>query len=261
MPPTKPKAERIAIVGGGINGIMTAWALCDRGYSIDVYERGDLMNETSAASSRMLHGGLRYLAKLRFHMVREALLERKWWRDQNTGMVREFLAHIPVRRGNLQELFIFGAGVMLYSILSLGSGFGHSRWVPLQTLRERFPELDTSNLIGAWGYTDAIMDDRGLGIWAANQLQNRGVKFFTNTPVASMRSNGITLQSGEERPYDVVVNAAGPWAADLISASNIKSKNNIGLMLVRGSHLIIKRDLKEAVVGMSGGVVTIYGGK
>ena len=200
MPATKPKTERIAIVGGGINGIMTAWALCDRGYSVDIYERGDLMNETSAASSRMLHGGLRYLAKLRFHMVREALLERKWWRDQNTGMVREFLAHIPVRKGNLQELFIFGAGVMLYSILSLGSGFGHSRWVPLQTLRERFPELDTSNLIGAWGYTDAIMDDRGLGIWAANQLQNRGVTFFTQTPVASMRSNGITLQRGEERP-------------------------------------------------------------
>lgn len=248
MPATKPKAERIAIVGGGINGIMTAWALRERGYSVDVYERGDLMNETSAASSRMLHGGLRYLAKLRFHMVREALLERKWWRDQNTGMVREFLAHIPVRKGNLQEQFIFGAGVMLYSILSLGSGFGHSRWVPLNVVRERFPELDTSNLIGAWGYTDAIMDDRGLGIWAANQLQNRGVTFFTQTPVASMRSNGITLQTGEERPYDVVVNAAGPWAADLISASNIKSKNNIGLMLVRGSHLIIKRDLQEAVV-------------
>lgn len=248
MRANSPRTKRIAIVGGGINGIMTAWALCDRGYSVDVYERGELMRETSAASSRMLHGGLRYLANLRFHMVREALLERKWWRDQNTGMVREFLAHIPVRKGNLQELFIFGAGVMLYSILSLGSGFGHSRWVPLQTLRERFPELDSSNLIGAWGYTDAIMDDRGLGIWAANQLQNRGVKFFTNTPVASMGSNGITLQSGEERPYDVVVNAAGPWAADLISASNIKSKNNIGLMLVRGSHLIIKRELREAVV-------------
>lgn len=248
MPAIQPKAERIAIVGGGINGIMTAWALCDRGYAVDVYERGDLMRETSAASSRMLHGGLRYLAKLRFHMVREALLERKWWRDQNTGMVREFLAHIPVRKGNLQELFIFGAGVMLYSILSLGSGFGHSRWVPLQTLRERFPELDTRNLIGAWGYTDAIMDDHGLGIWAANQLECRGVRFFTQTPVSSMRSNGITLQTGEERPYDVVVNAAGPWAADLISASNIKSKNNIGLMLVRGSHLILKRDLTEAVV-------------
>jgi len=138
--------------------------------------------------------------------------------------------------------------VMLYSILSLGSGFSHSRWVPLQTLRERFPELDSSNLIGAWGYTDAIMDDRGLGLWAANQLQNRGVKFFTQTPVASMRSNGITLQSGEDRPYDAVVNAAGPWAADLISASNIKSKNNIGLMLVRGSHLIIKRNIEQAVV-------------
>lgn len=248
MPASENKATRIAIVGGGINGIMTAWALCDRGYSIDVYDRGALMNETSAASSRMLHGGLRYLAKLRFHMVREALLERKWWRDQNTGMVREFLAHIPVRKGNLQELFIFGAGVMLYSILSLGSGFAHSRWVPLTTLRERFPYLDTSQLIGAWGYTDAIMDDRGLGLWAANQLQNRGVNIYTNAPVASMRSNGITLQTGEERPYDVVVNAAGPWAADLISASNIKSKNNIGLMLVRGSHLIIKRNLDEAVV-------------
>ena len=118
MPATKPKAERIAIVGGGINGIMTAWALCDRGYFVDVYDRGDLMNETSAASSRMLHGGLRYLAKLRFHMVREALLERKWWRDQNTGMVREFLAHIPVRKGNLQELFIFGDPQVLRDGLS-----------------------------------------------------------------------------------------------------------------------------------------------
>lgn len=248
MPLSDNKSTRIAIVGGGINGIMTAWALCDRGYSVDVYERGELMRETSAASSRMLHGGLRYLANLRFHMVREALLERKWWRDQNTGMVREFLAHIPVRKGNLQELFIFGAGVMLYSILSLGSGFGHSRWVPLQTLRERFPELDSSNLIGAWGYTDAIMDDRGLGLWAANQLQQRGVNFFTQTAIAALRSSGITLQTGEDRPYDAVVNAAGPWAAELIATSNIKSNNNLGLMLVRGSHLILKRSIEQAVV-------------
>ena len=242
------KSTRIAIIGGGINGIMTAWSLCDRGYCVDVYERGDLMRETSAASSRMLHGGLRYLAKLRVLMVREALLERKWWRDQNTGMVREFIAHIPVRKGNLQELFVFGAGVMLYSILSLGSGFGHSRWVPLQTLRGHFPQLDTTKLLGAWGYTDAIMDDQGLGMWAAEQLQQRGVMFYTHTPVARLRSNGITLLTGEDRPYDAVVNATGPWAADLIAASNIQTKNNLGLMLVRGSHLILKRKLEQAVV-------------
>ncbi|MFM7320531.1 MAG: FAD-dependent oxidoreductase [Armatimonadota bacterium] len=246
-PPT-PRA-RIAVVGAGINGTMTAWALAERGHAVVLFDRGEPMAETSARSSRMLHGGLRYLAKLRIGMVREALHERSWWRRQNTGLVREFRAHIPVRRGDLRTFLLFGAGVALYHLLAIGSGFEGSRWVGRRTLAERFPDLDTESLVGAWSYTDALMDDAGLGRWAVETLAKRGVEVRAHTPVAAVAADTVTLEDGTRLPFDAVVNATGPWTERLAATGLAPGERaETGLMLVRGSHLLVRRSLEHAVV-------------
>jgi len=240
---------RIAVVGAGINGTMTAWALADRGHAVVLFDRGEPMAETSARSSRMLHGGLRYLAKLRIGMVREALHERSWWRNQKTGLVREFRAHIPIRRGDVRSFLLFGAGVLLYHFLALGSGFQGSRWVSRRTLAARFPDLDTDTLLGAWSYTDALMDDAGLGRWAVATLAKRGVEVRSHTPVAGVSARSVTLADGTVLEFDAVVNAAGPWTERLAATGLGKGESaSTGLMLVRGSHLIVRRTLQHAVV-------------
>ena len=249
MPNTSPKPARIAVVGAGINGTMTAWALAERGHAVTLFDRGEPMAQTSSRSSRMLHGGLRYLAKFRIGMVREALHERSWWRAQNTGLVREFRAHIPIRTGDLHHFLLFGAGVCLYHLLALGSGFGGSRWVGQRTLADRFPDLDVSKLSGAWSYTDALMDDAALGRWAVDTLRARGVDVRNHTPIARVARNQVALENGEALPFDAVVNAAGPWTERLAETGLPPGQRaETGLMLVRGSHLFVRRALTHALV-------------
>ena len=246
---TAGRAPRVAVVGAGINGTMTAWALADSGVDVCLIERGEPMEQTSSRSSRMLHGGLRYLAKFRAGMVREALQERSWWRARNPQLVREFRAHIPIRRGDWRSLFLFGAGVALYHVLAIGSGFAGSRWVSRGELARRFPDLDVSPLIGAWSYTDALMDDKALGCWAVDQLRARGVDVRTRTPVQTVSADAVTLPDGTRWEFDAVVNATGPWAERLASTALRPGETAAtGLMLVRGSHLLVRRSLTHAVV-------------
>jgi glycerol-3-phosphate dehydrogenase len=84
---------KVAVVGGGINGVMTAWAFAQRGASVDFFEKGRLMSATSPSSTKMLHGGLRYLEHGR--LVREALLERSWWLNQALHLVKPLELMIP----------------------------------------------------------------------------------------------------------------------------------------------------------------------
>ncbi len=94
--PSTSAALRVAVIGGGINGVMTAWALVQAGHAVDLFERGKLMAATSSASTKLLHGGLRYLENLEFRLVREGLRERAWWIAQAPHLAHPLEIILPV---------------------------------------------------------------------------------------------------------------------------------------------------------------------
>jgi glycerol-3-phosphate dehydrogenase len=228
---------QIAVVGGGINGVMTAWALARRGVVVDLYERDRLMGATSRATTKMLHGGLRYLEHGRFSLVREALRERAWWLRQAPQFARKFQLVLPVYRGARPRWWL-GLGLALYDLLAAGSGFPPSRWLKADALRAFFPTLSVPGLIGGYVYWDGQMDDYKLGLWAAERAREAGVRIYEHTPVTTIAENGIVITDAP-RQYDRVINAAGPWAEQLLIQSGLQSAYH--LTLVRGSHLVVRR--------------------
>lgn len=237
----------VAVIGGGINGIMTAWAFAQEGCNVDLFEKGSLMSATSRSSSKMLHGGLRYLEFGHFRLVREALQERSWWVKQAPDLARPLELLLPVFRDVGRPKWLIGAGIRLYDLLAVGSGFPRGRWYPADELSGIFPLLRTSGLLGAYGYWDALMDDYRLGLWAAEQARKLGVRIHENTPVRSVDADaGRVVLEDHEATFDQMVNTAGPWANDLIAASGISSSYRLDL--IRGSHLVLPGKLERGCV-------------
>lgn len=232
---------KVAVIGGGINGVMSAWALCRQGAEVSLFERGELMNETSAASSRMLHGGIRYLEHGHFSLVREALRERAWWRAQAPHLTTQIPLLIPVYRHGARARWVLGLGVRLYDFLARGSGFPRARWHDAASVRARLPQLASEGLLGAWEYWDGLMDDRALGLWAAQQLAAAGAVIHTGVAVSRVTPQGEVGAFGARLTFDCVVNAAGPWAGQLLAQSGVSTR--YALTLIRGSHILIDRPL------------------
>lgn len=234
-----PKAGRIkiAVVGGGINGVMIAWALARRGATVELFERDRLMGATSSATTKMLHGGLRYLEHGRFALVREALQERAWWIQQAPQFAKAFELVLPVYPGG-RPRWLLGLGLKLYDWLAKGSGFPPSRWLDAGQVLALFPTFSRPGLRGGYAYWDGQMDDLRLGLWAAAQARQAGVQMFENTPVEKITEAGVVV-TDMRRQYDWVINAAGPWAEQLLVQSGLASAYH--LTLVRGSHLVVRR--------------------
>src|SRR5689334_12101618 len=130
---------KCAVVGGGINGVMSAWALARRGHAVDLFERGELMGATSSASTKLIHGGLRYLEAGEFRLVREALRERLFWLTSAPNLVHKIELILPVYRWSRRGRWLLRAGLFLYDYLAGKSNLGRHRWLAAAQLRELMP--------------------------------------------------------------------------------------------------------------------------
>lgn len=237
-PFTNSQVHKVAVVGAGINGVMSAWALMDRGYRVELYEHREPMGQTSSASTKMLHGGLRYLAQGRLKLVREALQERRWWLSHDTPHAAPLALVVPIpNRAWLKAIWV-GLGVKLYDLLARGSGFQSSRWLDQESLAREIPDLDPRKFIGGWLYWDAAMDDRQLGEWALSQLVKRGLT-VRHEEVHRITQDGGLQTKNERLTYAAIINTTGPWAQTLLSRSNITS--DYRLELIKGSHIVCDR--------------------
>jgi glycerol-3-phosphate dehydrogenase len=235
---------RVAVVGGGINGVMSAWALALKGCSVDLFERGRLMGATSSASTKLLHGGLRYLEHGHLKLVREALQERRWWMMRAPHLAKPLQIRLPIYKESRRPGWMIWCGLALYDWLAGQASLGRAQWHSRDEVLRFCRDLRPEDLLGAYTFYDGYMDDHALGLWAAERAAAAGVRVHTETRVETIAQDATVQVDGRRRPFDRVVNAAGPWVCELLEASGIVARNELDL--VRGSHLLLDRPCDSA---------------
>lgn len=235
----------IGIVGGGINGICCAWHLACQGHEVTLYERDKLMGATSRASSKLLHGGLRYLENAEFRLVREALIEREAWLRRNRELAKPLRIVLPIYKRSRRSKWKFALGFFLYDLLARSSTLPKVCWKSAHEILGEDPELAAAELLGGFVFWEGQMDDYGLGHWVAEQAKYAGVAIMEGTEIQSVRCDGtVVLGAGTKCKHDRIINVAGPWALQLLQRSGIECPYELDL--VRGSHLILQGACRQA---------------
>ena len=249
------------IIGGGITGIGIFRDLCLHSQEALLVDRGDFSSQTSSASSKMLHGGIRYLEHGNFALVREALGEKTLWCRLAGHLVKERAFILPVYTHSPRPLWQVRAGLFLYGLLS---GFRHRSHGVLnpQDVLARLPGLETQGLLGAGLYYDAVMDDARMALEILYDAleRHRGNRALGHTALADVflrddHSYGCLLRdtlTGREKSITCryLVVAAGPFTDRLLGSFPFIRWQPV-LHPSKGSHFYLRQKalpLKEATV-------------
>ncbi len=228
----------VGVIGGGINGLCIASALAQRGWQVELFERGKCLQQTSSVSTKLLHGGLRYLEQGHLGLVAESLRERGRWLRDVPEHCHWLPLLLPIYENRRRPAWQWQLGLGLYDGLALGQLPSFARWFSPEHVSHLQPELLTEGLQGAWQFWDGQMDEQGLGNWVLRQALAKGVELHEYCPVQRLTTTGLLqLENGRLHQFSWLVNGAGPWAAQLLEYSGIPS--NVQLDLVRGSHLLV----------------------
>lgn len=233
----------LCIVGGGINGAGIARDAAGRGLRVLLLEKGDLAGATSSASTKLVHGGLRYLEYGQFRLVREALREREILLSAAPHIVRpmEFvLPHDP----SMRPAWMIRVGLFLYDHLAGRRSLGGSCAIdlaedpagkPLSPLYDR-----------AFVYSDGWVDDARLVVLNAVDAAERGAVIRTRAVCTGLEPTGrggwrVRFGAGESASASVLVNAAGPWARSFLEDMGLAGEGLPRLSLVKGSHIVLPK--------------------
>jgi len=239
---------KIAVIGGGINGTGVAWELVRKGYEVTLFDRGRCGAETSSATTKMIHGGLRYLEGLHVGLVRESLRDRTWLLDHLPELVKPIEIMLPVYDDSPRGRFTIRLGLILYDLLAGRANIRRHQSRSADELATMAP-LVRSGLRGGFSYWDAQVDDAALVRAVVDSARRDGATIREMTPVVGLRrqkKEWIVKTPRSESSFDMVINAAGPWMNELLKENRIRSRYR--LSLVRGSHLVLKHRVSE--VGM-----------
>lgn len=231
----------LAIIGGGINGAGIARDAAGRGAKVVLFERGDLGQGTSSASTKLIHGGLRYLEHYEFGLVRESLGERERLWSIAPHIIHPLRFVLPYRKG-LRPFWMLRAGLFLYDHIG-----GRHLLPPTRTIRfDRHPAgapLKPQFRTG-FEYSDGWVDDARLVLLNARDAAGRGATVLTHTPVTALRRMGDIWQISTpthslRARARAIVNAAGPAVQHVTAMAGVHSAHK--LRLVRGSHIVVPK--------------------
>lgn len=230
----------LLVIGGGINGAAVARDAAGRGLKVLLVERDDLASHTSSASSKLIHGGLRYLEHYEFRLVREALREREVLLNTATHLVRPLRFILPDPKGG-RPWWMIRAGLMLYGLIGGKSRLARPRAVKAGDAAVRSPLKGNYRLAEYW---DGWTDDSRLVALNAVDAAERGAEIATRTELLSARRDGdhwAALLSGDRAVRArFIVNAAGPWVAEVLG-QRLGGSGEAGVRLVKGSHIAVPR--------------------
>lgn len=239
----------LLVIGGGINGAGMARDAAGRGLSVALCEKGDIAGATSCASSKLIHGGLRYLEHYQFRLVRESLREREILlriAPHLTRPLRFVMPHLPDPGGRYARPdWLIRLGLWLYDHI------GGAQTLPPCASVSFADSAYAAPLRAACRnghvYSDVQVDDARLTIDNARDAAAHGASILPRTRlVAARRANGIwicTLQAAGASAFELrcraIANVAGPWAAQMHTL--LGGRERIGIQLVRGSHIVVPR--------------------
>ncbi|TFI57808.1 glycerol-3-phosphate dehydrogenase [Sphingomonas parva] len=227
----------LLIIGGGINGAAIARDAAIRGARALLIERDDLAGHTSSASSKLIHGGLRYLEHGELRLVREALAEREILLRTAPHIVRPLRFALPHAPG-MRPRWMLRAGLLLYDLLALRGSLPRSRRVGARDAALRAPLARPASLLSYW---DAWVDDSRLVVLNALDAAERGATIATRTELLAARRDGETwraeLSGGRSVAAGAIVNAAGPWVAETLGRLGVAERSRV--RLVKGSHIVV----------------------
>ena len=242
--PAAPLAEvyDLAVIGGGINGVGIAADAAGRGLGVFLCEKDDLASHTSSASSKLIHGGLRYLEHYEFRLVREALAEREVLLAKAPHIVKPMRFVLP-HRPHLRPAWMIRAGLFLYDHLGKREKLAGSK-----SLRFGSDSPLNSAITKGFEYSDCWVDDARLVVLNAMSARENGAHVHTRTRCTSARrSKGLwhlQLERADGSRFSIrakaLVNAAGPWVAQFIK-DDLKLESPYGIRLIQGSHLIVPK--------------------
>ncbi|MCC7283436.1 MAG: glycerol-3-phosphate dehydrogenase [Acetobacteraceae bacterium] len=233
----------LAIVGGGVNGAGIARDAAGRGLSVLLVEQGDLAGATSSASTKLIHGGLRYLEHLEFRLVREALTEREVLLRAAPHIIRPLRFVLPHHDG-LRPWWMIRLGLFLYDHLGGRKLLPGTRRVRLDRDPVGAPLADGARR--GFEYSDCGVDDSRLVVLAARDAADRGADVRVRTRcTAAARAGGLWRlelagEGAGRATARALVNAAGPWVAEFL-AHGIGIRAPSRVRLVKGSHIVVRR--------------------
>jgi glycerol-3-phosphate dehydrogenase len=226
----------LLIAGGGINGCAIAREASLLGLKMLLVERDDLASHTSSASSKLIHGGLRYLETYQFRLVREALLERELLLAAAPHLIRPLEFVLPHTHA-VRPWWMVRAGLYLYDLLAWGSSLPRSHALRHDDVRLAPIAQDA----GGFAYWDAQVDDAALVRANAADAIAQGAQIEPGVAVtdAERTASGwsVTLSDGRVVQARALVNAAGPWVRELLDQLGVATTSR--LRLVKGSHIVV----------------------
>ena len=237
----------LAIIGGGVNGCGIARDAAGRGYSVFLCEMNDLASGTSSWSTKLVHGGLRYLEYYEFRLVREALIEREILWQIAPHIIRPLRFVLPHHDG-LRPAWLLRLGLFLYDHIGGRNLLPPTRSVDLSRDEVGKPLIPNRYTKG-FEYSDCFVDDARLVVLTARDAADRGAEIRTRSRAVEIRQENkiwrVTVENtvnGERSTIQarVLVNAGGPWVEQVLaSGAGVNARAKV--RLVQGSHIVVRK--------------------
>jgi glycerol-3-phosphate dehydrogenase len=236
----------LAIIGGGVNGCGVARDATGRGFSVILFEMGDLASGTSSSSTKLIHGGLRYLEQYEFSLVRQAMAEREVLLAAAPHIISPLRFVLP-HHSVLRPAWLLRLGLLLYDHIGGRSTLQRSR--PQDLRQAAAGAVLKPEFTQGFEYSDCRVDDARLVILNARDAADRGAKVMTRTEVTAAKRSAahwsilvrnVPDGSSVTITARVLVNAAGPWVANVL-ANTLDARQKVNIRLVKGSHMVVGR--------------------
>ncbi len=235
----------ILVIGGGINGVMVARDAAGRGLSVLLVEKDDLASGTSSASSKLIHGGLRYLEHYDFSLVRKSLREREILLRNARHIIRPMRFILPHVKGS-RPVWLVRIGLWLYDHLSFNNTQPHCAVMDL--ISGPYAKVLKPEITRGFAYSDCWADDARMVVLAARDAERLGAKVMTRTRCNAVRREEelwraiLVQQDGTKLDIRTrgVINAAGPWAHEVLTGV-AGGATKAHLSLIKGSHIVVPR--------------------